>query len=191
MHIITGLLLAKLLKARNSKIQEQNASPLFNMPGVITLVHALPGRCRFRLPVLIGQAEASNKLVQRLQEIDGVTSVSTSPAVGSILLAYDVDKLSPEVLAAAMVRLLGLERAFSGKVEASLGRELREWAKSLNVAVYQKTGGVLDLRTALMLGLVAIAIKKAIAQRSLALPASFTLLWWAGTGLLREDGQGE
>ncbi len=191
MHIITGLLLAKLLKARNSKIQEQNASPLFNMPGVITLVHALPGRCRFRLPVLIGQAEASNKLVQRLQEVDGVTGVTASPAVGSILLAYDADKLSPEVLAAAMVRLLGLERAFSGKVEASLGRELREWAKSLNVAVYQKTGGVLDLRTALMLGLVAIAIKKAIAQRSLALPASFTLLWWAGTGLLREDGQGE
>jgi len=191
MHIITGLLLAKLLKARNGKSTEPHASPLFNMPGVITLVHTLPGRSRFQLPLLVGQKEAGQKLALRLQEVDGVTSATVQPVTGSVLLVYDPAILTPDVLAAALVRLLGLEQAFSGKVEPALGRELREWAKSLNVAVYQKTGGVLDLRTTLMLGLVAIAIKKALAQRSLALPASFTLLWWAGTGLLREDGQSE
>ena len=191
MHIITGLLLAKLLKAGKGKTQAPNTSPLLNMPGVITLAHSLPGRCRFRIPLLVGQSEASNKLIERLQGVDGVADVKIDCVTGSVLLSYDAATLNAEVLAAALVRLLGLERAFSGKVEASLGRELREWAKSLNVAVYQKTGGVLDLRTALMLGLIGIGIKKAITQRSLALPASFTLLWWAGTGLLREDGASE
>ncbi len=191
MHIITGLLLAKLFKDGKGKTQASNTSPLFNMPGVITLVHSLPGRCRFRLPVLVGQTKACNKLAQRLQEIDGVADAKIDCVTGSVLLTYDATRLNAEVLGAALVRLLGLERAFSGNVEASLGRELREWAKSLNVAVYQKTGGLLDMRTALMLGLVAIAIKKALAQRALALPASFTLLWWAGAGLLREEAQSE
>ena len=195
MHILTGLLVAKLLRARASHVDGKgdrgHASPLFDMPGVITLVHALPGRCRFRLPVLVGQCEAGAKLAGRLEEVEGISSAKVSAATGTILVVYDAARLTDEVLAAAVVRLLGLEKAFSGKVEASLGREIRDWAKSLNVAVYQKTGGVLDARTGLLLTLALLGIRKLFAERSLALPAGFTLLWWAGCGLLRGGGAGE
>lgn len=190
MHIVTGLLVAKLLKARRQASQKQGdtlPSPLLNMPGVITLEHGLPGRCRFRLPALAGRPEACAKLETRLRDIEGIARAEANAVTGSVLIAYDAARLTPDLLAAAMVRLLGLERAFAGKVEPSLARELRTWARSLNVAVYQKTGGVLDLRTALLLALAAVGIKKLAAQRALALPAGFTLLWWAGHGLLHGD----
>jgi len=192
MHIVTGLLLAKLLKARakgsGRRSGDSLPSPLLNMPGVITLVHAVPGRCRFRLPALTGRVDAGAKLAARLRDIAGITRADVSAITGSVLIEYDAARLTPDLLAAALVRLLGLERAFAGRVEPALARELRDWARSLNVAVYQKTGGVLDLRTALLLALAVVGVKKLADQRALALPAGFTLLWWAGSGLLRDDG---
>lgn len=195
MHIITGLVLARLLKARSGRSTpnpgQGNLAPVLNLPGVITLTHALPGRCRFRLPSLIGQATAATQIVERLGAVDGVRSIRVQPQTGSVLFEYDAARLNQELLAAALVRLLGLDAAFSGRVESVCSRELRTWARSLNMAVYQQTGGMLDLRTAVLLALAFEGIKQIVSQRALALPSGLTLLWWAGNGLLRKSGECE
>ncbi len=194
MHILTGLLLARLLKRRAAHGRNPHAatkpSPLCDMPGVIGLVHSLPGRSRFRLPVLKGRPEPASELASRLGGLQGVRKATACARTGSVLLEYDATRLTPELLAAAMVRLLGLERAFAGQVDSTVRREIRHVARACNLAVYQQTGGLLDLRTAVLLGLALVGIKRLMAQRSLALPAGFTLLWWAGHGLLRDEGDG-
>lgn len=192
MHILTGLLLAKLLKAKASAaapVDSGAGGATVSMPGVIETLHVLPGRIRFRLPVLRGRPEACAQTEDRLRNVDGISGVAVSPVSGSVLVHYRPGRLKPDLLAAALVRMLGLDRAFSGRVEASLAREIKAWGRALNLAVYQKTGGVLDLRTALLVLLAVAGTKKILSQRALAMPAGFTLLWWAGSGLMREDGE--
>ena len=189
MHILTGMLLAGLLGRKNKGPKHNQASaltsPLLRAPSVLSVTHALPGRTRFRVPVLVGKAEAAGKLQEALSGIEGVSLAEASPVSGSVLIEHDADRIAPDVLAAALIRLCGLEEQITGDMEASIGRELREFSRATNRAVYEKTGGLLDMKTALFLLLAGLGAQKLIQQRSLALPAGFTLLWWAGNGLLR------
>ena len=196
MHIITGLLVAKLLKARREASRGSGQrgvaeSPLLNMPKVISMTHRLPGRVRFSIPALSGNGDAAKILADKLTKLDGVEHVSISTVSGSVLIRYDCGCLNENLLAAVLVRIMGLEGAFSGDVESSLSRELREWGRSLNFAVYQKTGGVLDLRTALFLALAVIGARRMLADRALGFPAGFTMLWWASLGLFGGGGESE
>lgn len=196
MHIITGLLVAKLLKARMGEGRERGEcagfdSPLLNTPQVISMKHHLPGRVRFSVPSLVKAHENAEMLGAELLKLRGVEDVEISAVSGSVLISYDCESLNEELLAAVLVRLQGLESNFSGDLESSLSRELRAWARSLNFAVYQKTGGVLDLRTALFLTLAVMGVKRMLADRALGFPAGFTMLWWASMGLFSGGGEAE
>jgi hypothetical protein len=189
MHILTGTLLAGLIGRKKRGCTPNQAasltSTLLRAPSVLSVTHALPGRTRFRVPVLAGKREAAAKLQEALNGIEGVARAEVSPVSGSVLIAHDADRIAPDVLAAALIRLCGLEEQITADVEASLGRELRELSRAANRAVYEKTGGLLDMKTALFLLLAGLGARKLLLQGSLALPAGFTLLWWAGNGLLR------
>jgi hypothetical protein len=188
MHLITGMLITALLKHRRKGGVPgafSRRSPLLQAPSVLAVTHALPGRTRFRVPVLIGATEACGKLSAALAGVDGIGRVECSPISGSVLIEHDDARLKPDLLAAALVRLLGLEAQLTHDVEAALGREIRELARAANRAVYEQTGGLLDLKTALFCALAVLGVRKMVQQGTLALPAGFTLLWWAAHGLLR------
>jgi hypothetical protein len=189
MHILTGMLLAGLLGRKNKGSTPNQAaalkSTLLRSPSVLSVTHALPGRTRFRVPVLVGKMAATEKLQEALSGIEGIARAEVSGVSGSVLIEHDADRIAPDVLAAALIRLCGLEEQITADVEATLGRELREFSQAANRAMYEKTGGLLDMKTALLLLLAGLGARKLIQQRSLALPAGFTLLWWAGNGLLR------
>jgi len=189
MHIITGMLLAGLLGRRRGDGREEAVSgldsPLLRAPSVLSVAHALPGRTRFRVPALVGRHEAAARLHDALAGINGIHAVSVSAVSGSVVIDHDAQRVRPDVLAAALVRLLGLEAELTREVESTLGRELRDLSRAANRAVYERTGGLLDVKTVLFLGLAGLGLGKVLQQRSLALPAGFTLLWWAANGLLR------
>lgn len=187
MHLLTGMLLASLFR-KGVKASPGTAvtgpSPILRAPSLLSVTHALPGRTRFRVPSLVGCPDAADMLEKTLREIEPVQSVTVSSRTGSVLIAHDPEQVAPEVLAAALVRLLGLEQALVRSVEGRLSRELRAAGRAANRAVYESSAGWLDLRTVVLLTVGIVGLRKVAQQRALALPAGFTLLWWAGNGLL-------
>lgn len=192
MHIITGLIVSSLLglkkKDKTKSDSTEGPSPLLNAPSIISVVHQIPGRIRLRVPSLIGRVETATRLQTTLGRIDSVHVIEVSSTTGSVLFVYDMDRVSADTLSAAVIRLLGLERELEKEVRPEAQTELRKFEKSMNRAVYEKTGGVLDLRTALFVVLAVMGIQKIVRQGGAALPAGFTLLWWAGNGLFGKKG---
>jgi len=123
-----------------------------------------------------------------LQRIESVEAVRVSPMTGSVLLCYDPDEISPDLLVAAIIKILRLDDELNQVPSSVVGRELREVSHALNRAVYDRTGGIIDLRTALFLTLAAVGVTRLRRGGMLALPAGFTLLWWAANGLLGKRG---
>lgn len=183
MHVITGLLLAGLAGSKGKKQQ----SPISGFcTGPVRTVHALPGRIRFRVPSLANDQNGSELIKTKLSGVDGVFSVEVSQVTGSVLLLYDEAEVQPELLFAAIVRLLGLEDELENPPPPVVARELKTAAQSLNRAVYEKTGGIVDLWTGLTIGLAGVGIRQAMLDPARAWPAGFTMVWWAANALGRQ-----
>jgi hypothetical protein len=150
--------------------------------------HLLPGRARFEVKRLRGADAEADSLAQSLQRIDAVEAVRVNPVTGSVLIRHDPDAISADLLVAAIIKVLRLEGDLNRVPPSTVRRELREVSHALNRAVYDRTQGIIDLRTAVCLALAAVGTTRLWRQGGLSLPAGFTLLWWAGNGLLGDRG---
>jgi hypothetical protein len=68
----------------------------------IRVVHALPGRVRFRVTSLKFDAEFAQEMERKLSAISGVTGVDASPATGSLLMHYRSKELMAGPLGEAL-----------------------------------------------------------------------------------------
>ena len=171
MHLITAALLTALL-GRDRTAGDQG---LPNFPGVMETLHVLPGRLRLRAPVLIGQKGAAGQLQKSLARLEGVRDVEVSCVSGTVLLRYAPDRVTPDLLLGAAVRLLGLEMDVLQTPPSAIGEGIRNTGDSLNHAIYAQTGGALDLWTSLTLLLLASGVRQLAAGNLFGWP----LLWWA------------
>ena len=181
MHILTGLLLAGLLS--KNKSQRRTLMPMLRT-GPVQTAHWMPGRVRLRVPSLAENAAGAATLRERLPTIQGVQSVKLSPVTGSVLIAYREDQVRPELLFAAVVRLMNLDAELKRTPEPVVTRELREILGSVNRMVYDQTGGLIDLWSAGLILLTAIGIQRLLAQGMRAFPAGLTLVWWGMASLV-------
>jgi hypothetical protein len=171
MHLITGFIVASLLGRK----KRGNLRRLPSFPGVIETVHLLPGRVRFRTPRLLGRQTEALELKKRLGGLSGVIDVEVNSVSGSICLRFADDQLKPELLLAAIIRLLGLERQIERPPRPWVGREVQQTGEALNRALYERTGGMIDFYTAMPLLLVILGVRNIAAGKMLGWP----LLWWA------------
>jgi copper chaperone CopZ len=181
MHILTGFLLAGLLNKK--KFRRETLMPMLRT-GPVQTAHFVPGRVRLRVPSLAENAAGLALVREKLPTIQGVQSVELSPATGSVLIRYREDDVRPELLFAAVVRLLNLDAELKRVPQPVVTRELREILGSVNRAVYDRTGGLLDLWSAVLILLVGIGIQKLVVQGMRAFPAGLTLVWWGVASLL-------
>ena len=144
----------------------------------------MPGRVRLRVPSLAENSSGAALVQARLPAIQGVQSVTLDPATGSVLIVYREDEVRPELLFAAVVRLMGLDEELKRTPEPIVSRELRQILDSLNRMVYDQTGGLIDLWSAGLVVLAAIGFQRLLAQGSQAFPAGLTLVWWGLASLL-------
>ena len=186
MHLITGAIIAALLGNK-----KERTSPLLNIRGPINTTHLLPGRVRFHIPSLKQNDIQIAKLREQLPQIEGITSVQANEITGSVLIRFDTTKLKAELLAAALIRMLGLESELEKSPIPTIPRELREMGKSLNRAVYDKTGGLIDVWSAIPMLLLITAGRKIIAEGQLGTPTAMTLLWWGYNSLFQEKRQSD
>lgn len=183
MHIITGMLIAGLL----GKGKAASLLPMLQS-GPVQTDHATPGRVRFRIPSLSGNSRDADLIREKLSTLRGVESVDVNPVTGSVLVLYREEQVRPDLLFAAIVRLLGLEDELVQTPSPTLVKELRSMLDSLNRVVYDRTGGLVDFSSALMIALVVAGTSKLFTDGKNAVPGGFTLLWW---GLHQLLGHGE
>jgi hypothetical protein len=194
MHIITGLVMAHLFKRHKDNQNTEAASspepvtPLLRLHRPVRTEHMLPGRVRFRVPSLCGDVAAGEHLAATLKRVASVQSVSVDKVSASVLIRYDAETLNAALLVAAVIKILSLEGELEKVPVSRLQQECRQVSKALDQALYDQTNGLLDMKSAIFLSLAALGTAKLWQQRSLALPAGFTLLWWAGNGLLGRRG---
>ena len=128
MHLVTGLLLAGLL---GKKRRRRTLLPMLRT-GPVQTAHWMPGRVRFRVPSLAEDTAGAALVRQKLPTLPGVQSVELRPATGSVLIAYRQEEVRPELLFAAVVRLLNLDAELRRMPQPIVTRELKEILGSAN-----------------------------------------------------------
>jgi len=184
-HLITGFILAGLL----GKKKDQKRSPLLNITGPIKTSHVLPGRVRFHIISLKNNENGTELIKKQFPKIEGVNSFQVNKISGSVLIQFDKDKLEPELLCTALIRLLDLEKELEKMPKPILSNELKEMGNSLNRAVFEKTGGIIDLWTAIPILLIILGLRRIITDRTTMWPTGITMLWWAYNSLFRTKGE--
>ncbi len=185
MHLITGMALSLLASRRFGRTNNQRPlTPLLRSKGPVETVHLLKGRVRFRVPKLEASKDTAVFVEENLAKLPGVRRVESNPLNGSVLVFFDEGEMSADLLFTALVRMLGLEKELEAAPRAVLVKEAEEVGRTLNKSIYDSTGGMVDLRTAMLFFLLFLGVRKVLSERGNALPPGFTMLWWAGT-LLR------
>lgn len=182
MHIITGLLLAALA---GRKKKSGSGGAFLMKSGPVRTEHSLPNRLRLRVPSLTGDRETCKKLASRFSLLQGIRSADVNPVSGSVLIRYDGEIVQPEILFGAVVKLLGLEAELEQVPTPVLTRELGLLGRSLDRAVFEKSGGLVNGWSLLMLVIAALGVRQAINNGARAWPAGITMVWWAVNGLRR------
>jgi copper chaperone CopZ len=185
MHIITGMLLSLLF----SRKKQDNRHPLLALRWPVITKHVLPGRVRFVIPLMANQTERLTDVKQKLNKIEGVSKAETNAVTGSVLIHFDEKKLQPELLFSALIRLLNLEKELERVPPAKIAREINQFGKGLNQALYAQTNGMLDLQSAIPLALGLVGVFRVLTERSLSMPAAITMLWWSYNALVANDKQ--
>ncbi len=178
MQLLAQLLLTLFLKRSTGtpKNSDLSRSPLLRMRYPIRTTHLLPGRVRFHVPVLVGRRDDAARIDGAMRRIQGVHGVEINPVSGSVLIEFDPERLEAEILFAALIRLLGLEKELK-KTPVSLVRK-EGWValQSLNRAVYDMTAGVIDLYSAAAILAGAAAVNRLVLNH-LSLPGLLLSSW--------------
>jgi hypothetical protein len=186
MHIITGMLIS-LLFSENKKNKNH---PLLDLRWPIITQHLLPGRVRFRIPLLVGQPKLMTGTKEQMGKIEGVLLIEADPRTGSVLVKFDDEKLQPELLYSALIRLLGLEKELERTPTPKIVNEISQLGKGINKAIYSQTNGLIDLKTTLPLVLGIVGIYRLITERPISMPASLTMVWWGFNALMSGENKG-
>ena len=175
MHMLVGLLLTRLLKRAH-----ETSGSLPRIPGKFEVLHTMPGRIRFRIPMLAGQdskvIDAVKKELSRLPEIN---RVDINPVSGSLISEYNVEKINASIICGILLKLLGLEDAMNAQPKSLAQKEINLIGTSLNRQVYNSSAGIIDLTSALAFTIFALGLYKIIVQQDRNTPSGFSLLWWA------------
>jgi hypothetical protein len=185
MHIITGIIIAGVANSLRSQ-KALAGLPRFRT-GPLRVAHVLPGRLRLVAPGLRGATGDELAWTAEMRSLPGVHDVVASPVTGSIVVRYDAASVDPPLVFATVARFLGVEDELERTPVSRSAAELRDIGASVNQAVYDATGGLLDARTALLLGVAALGARQ-VATAGWVLPPGLTLLWWALNGLSRTPG---
>ncbi|MFA8299370.1 MAG: HMA2 domain-containing protein [Hyphomicrobiales bacterium] len=178
MHLVTALILASsLLKKKNNK-------PFKGFYNIIELKHYLPGRMRLYVPDLKSNSDNKELLEAQLPKIKAIKSFDVNIITASILLNYDADAVEDTVIFGLIIQLLGLEQKIQEDIPAKLTKGLLQFESNLNRSIYERSNGLVDLRSGLITGFVLLATI-GFFGKNIKKPSPYNLLYWAYIGISR------
>ena len=145
--------------------------------GVIQVKHYQNGRLRLQTEVLKDDEELKEEFLNNIQRINGINSVEVNSITGSILIYFDEKVIESSFLYLVVLRLLHLDEEALKNKSGRIKELLKQIFESVDMAVYNKSKGYLDLRTLTAGIFIFYGIKKL--WKVPGLPKGATLLWWA------------
>lgn len=146
------------------------------------VAHALPGRYRIKVPVKTGDGCYFAHLKERLQSCPEVAGVTTNAATGGLLVQMErgltAEDLAGIARTQALFELRDHRVVTAETVQRSSAlRTATERFRNADRWVMHATNGSLDLKSALFLTLLALAVRQIL--RGHFMVPGFTLLWHA------------
>ena len=145
--------------------------------GVVQVKHYQSGRLRLQTDVLIENDELEQEFLANLRQLSGIRAVKVNSVIGSILIHFDEKVIESSFLYLIVLKLLHLEEEALKNKPGKLKKMIRQAFEALDIAVYNKSKGYLDLKTLTAGAFIFYGIKKL--KMTPKLPAGATLLWWA------------
>lgn len=150
------------------------------------VVHAMPGRVRVRVPARKGDGAFFDGIAGRLRQLPAVTSVTTSPLTGSVLVHFTGEI---EALAfGAMTLLHDVAFELTPPPAEPMMQRVRSGLADVDATVRELSGGEMDTRALAFCGLLAISAVQLLRGNVLA-PAA-TMLWY-GAEIARHWSPGQ
>ena len=159
----------------------------------VTVVSAIPGRLRFKVPVEWRSPEAMRRITNAFSAIE-VSGVDTNVQTGSVLVHYDPEKLPFDELEDAFdefdaTPVFGPRLVERGVAEASPSARVVDVARELNTRVARATRGA-DLRLLVPLGLGALSVRQAFRDSpGLKQAPWYVLAWYAFDSFVKLNGR--
>ena len=162
-----------------------NKKMLPDFYGILEVQHYIKGRIRLKVNSLIQDDEKAKELVGQLASLNGIEDISVNTLIGSVLIKFSEEVVDPITLIGAVLSILGLEEEVFDKKNGKLFSGMREVIESIDFAIYNKTKGILDLKSTIALLFIINGIRK-IRQNPI-MPNGVNLLWW-GFNIISKGG---
>ena len=162
-----------------------NKKMLPDFYGILEVQHYIKGRIRLKVNSLIQDDEKAKELVGKLASLNGIEDISVNTLIGSVLIKFSEEVVDPITLLGAVLSILGLEEEVFDKKNGKLFSGMREVIESIDFAIYNKTKGILDLKSTIALLFIINGIRK-IRQNPI-MPNGVNLLWW-GFNIISKGG---
>lgn len=162
----------------------------------LKVVHALPGRVRFRVARVKGNPALARRAQEKLARVPGIRKVEAQPDTGSLLVHYEMAELCSEEAMHVFSETLG---EIFPEIEAlSLTASLAQLALSpvsgtagglaaglqgLNARVASLTGGA-DLKLLAPLFLIFLGFRGLLRSEKIAFPVWSDYLWFGFSSLI-------
>lgn len=177
---LAGKVIGDLASKKN--VTRTNKKNLPSFKGVLEIKHSMEGRIRFYIPILKNNNEAKTILEGQLSKVPDIKKIEANLITGSLLVVFNDKAVEPAILIGVVIKLLGLNVEVDKRPEAVATREMRNIKESLNMAIYEKSNGLLDSKSIFVL-LSLFGGYRMIKANPTALPNGYTLLKWGNNAL--------
>jgi len=183
MHILTGLFLGEMLMGSGLLGDNDQRRLAFE------LIHSLPGRVRFRVPLMKGDEVMAGRLVSQLGAVDGVLNVVADRRTGSVLTLFKDKKSTREAMVKRLDEIVSAaEKSARSRPAAGkplLRQSIQRKTGLMNREVLEGTGGMTDLSTLLAVAAFILGSKILILPGGTSRWHGLTLLYWSYNMLRR------
>ena len=176
MKLSTLVLLSSfLISSKGDKKEHKEELP--NFKNILEVKHSIPGRIRLQCKELRQNINGKETLINTFSQIKGISEISVNPSIGTILIKYDPNVMEPMLIIGIILKVLGLDEEVKNTNKSLVTRESAEILDSVSHAIYEKTNGILDLKSSVMIFILSYAIYD-IKTRPGLRPSGLTCLWW-------------
>ncbi len=183
---VVGTVVAGAVMQKKHSARQNNTLKLPSFSGAVEVKSAVRGRMRLSVPCLANNKELCEHLSAQLGRFSSVKSSNINPVLGSVLICYDENAVEPQLIQAAVIKLLGLEECAAQKCDSTVSKKAKQLKESISLAVSSKTCGILNFSSLLALSLIGVGIYR-VKQNFEVLPNGYTILRWGFNRLLGYD----